>query len=145
MKYSLKPKDLSDIKNFLENSPHAKAIREYNRWKFEVGDVIIRYTKSYDGTKSPDMVSQTCPVPKKYRVVYIDELNVPWVKQVLVRGGLGSKLFCLLNYNNPNSTWELDPEQVDASLLGYKYDPRVEYKRMRTENPGYGGKKANKK
>jgi hypothetical protein len=62
------------------------------------------------------------------------------VKQLSVRGGLGNKMYCLMNYVN-NYRWEVDPEQVDAILLGYRYDPRAEYRRMRDENSEYGGKK----
>lgn len=141
MKYSLKPKELKDVENFLQNSPVAKMIREYNNWKFELGDVLVKYRQDYEGNRTIDIVSEVCPVPKKYRVVLIDDLGIPWVKQISVRGGLGNKLYCILNYSQPNVRWEVDPEQVDATLLGYKYDPRAEYKRMRTENPGYGGKK----
>ena len=142
MKYSLKPKELIDVENFLKNSPHAKMIKEYQNWGFEIGDVLIRHNTNYVGDTAVELVSPSCQIPKKYRVVHIDELKVPWVKQVSVRGGLGNKLYCLLNYNQSNIQWSVDPEQIDSQLLGRKYDPRAEYKRMRTENPNYGGTKA---
>jgi hypothetical protein len=139
MKY-LKQKDIEDIKKFHEQSPQAKMIRDYHSWKFNVDDVLIRHSTDHDGNKVVDIVSESCRVPKKFRVVKVDELGIPWVKQLSVRGGLGNKLYCLMNYVN-NYTWEVDPEQIDAVLLGYKYDPRAEYRRMRDENPQYGGKK----
>jgi hypothetical protein len=134
----LKTKDIEDIKKFLTQSPQAKVVREFLSWKFNVDDVLIRYSVDYEGNKTIDKVSEACPVSKKFRVLYIDELGIPWVKQLSVRGGLGNKLYCLMNYAN-NYTWEIDPEQIDAVLLGYKYDPRAEYKNMRNQNPQYGG------
>lgn len=135
----LKAKDLEDIKKFHDHSPQARMVRELTSWKFNVNDVLVRYSVT-DGNKTLDKVSEACPVPKKFRVLHVDELGIPWVKQLSVRGGLGNKLYCLMNYVN-NYTWEVDPEQIDAVLLGYKYDPRAEYRRMRNENPQYGGTK----
>jgi len=144
MKYNLKPKELEDIKSFLASNPIAQLLREFSNWSFEVGDVLVKYKiLSASQTKNIENVSQACPIPKKYRIVHIDDLGIPWVKQISVRGGLGNKLYCILNYSQPNTVWEIDPEQIEALLLGYKYDPRAEYKRMRTEDPSYGGKKTN--
>lgn len=137
---NLKAKDVDDIKRFHSQSPLAKTIREYNSWKFGEGDILIRYSTDHKNNKMLDKVSEVCPVPKKFRVLHIDELGIPWVKQLSVRGGLGNKMYCLMNYIN-NYTWEVDPEQIDAVILGYKYDPRAEYRRMRDTNPEYGGKK----
>lgn len=134
---NLKAKDAEDIKKFAENSPLAHTIKQYKNWKFSVGDVLIR--KSIR-TNDIDRVSETCPVPRKFRVIHIDELGIPWVKQLSVRGGLGNKLYNLMTYVQ-NFIWEVDPEQIDALILGYKYDPRAEYRRMRDENPEYGGPK----
>ena len=136
----LKQKDIEDIKKFHEHSPQAKQIRDFLSWKFNVNDVLVGYATDHDRNKTLDKVSADCPVPKKFRVMHVDELGIPWVKQLSVRGGLGNKMYCLMNYIH-NYTWEIDPEQIEAILLGYKYDPRIEYRRMRDENPKYGGKK----
>lgn len=144
MEHGLKPHEIRDVENFLKTSPVAQLIREYRNWKFAVGDVLVKHNKTYDEGYELETVSSVCPIPRKFKVVHIDELNIPWVKQVSVRGGLGNKLYCVLNYHHPRVKWEVDPEQVEAILLGFKYDPRAEYKRMRTENPGYGGKKTDK-
>ena len=77
-------------------------------------------------------------VPKKFKIVYVDEFNIPWVKQISVRGGLGNKLYTLLSFQPTRFKFEIDPEKLDAELLGFKYDPRAEYKRMRDSNPKYG-------
>ena len=137
---NLKQKDIEDIKKFHSHSPQSRMIKEFLSWKFSVDDVLIRHTHNHNSDRSVDIVSEVCPVPKKFRVLHIDELGIPWVKQLSVRGGLGNKMYCLMNYVN-NYKWEVDPEQVDALLLGYKYDPRTEYRRMRDDDPNYGGKK----
>ncbi len=139
MTHALKPSEMKDIENFLNTSPVAKQIRQYNSWTFEVGDVLVKYKTDWQGSSSVEQVSTTCPVPRKFKIIYIDKERIPWVKQVSVRGGLSNKLICLINHNQPNTTWEVDPEQAEALLLGYPYDPRAEYKNMRTENPAYGG------
>ena len=136
----LKPKDIEDIKKFHSHSPQSRMIREYQSWKFNVDDVLIRTSHDFNNDSVIDKVSESCPVPKKFRVLFIDELGIPWVKQLSVRGGLGNKMYCLMNYVS-NYHWEVDPEQVEAVILGYKYDPRAEYRRMRDDNPRYGGKK----
>jgi len=137
---NLKPKDIEDINKFHSQSPQSKMVKEYLSWKFSVGDILIRSSRDYDGEVTIDSVSGSCPVPKKFRVLHIDDLGIPWVKQLSVRGGLGNKMYCLMNYVN-NYNWVVDPEQIDAIILGHKYDPRAEYRRMRDDNPKYGGKK----
>lgn len=140
-KYSLKPKEISDIKRFVEHSGTAFLIREHKKWQsFKVGDVLIR-TRAVLGDSDwrVDVVSITCPVPKKFKIVHIDELGVPWIKQMSVRGGLGSKLYCLAE-SSQTLMYEMDPEIITATILGDKYDPRAQYKSWRDNNPQYGGK-----
>lgn len=134
----IKPDDLKAIEQFAKGHPSGRLLSEMKNWAFSAGDVLIRTVKDYEGTVSTDMVSDTCKVPKKYRVVFIDDLSVPWVKQLSVRGGLGDKIYCLAVVDHNRYSYQVDPEMLEASLLGYKYDPRIEYKRMRTENPEYG-------
>ena len=133
----LKQKDMEDINRFHAHSPHARIIKQFLCWNFKEDDILIRSQIDASGNKSVDIVSNVCKVPKKFRVIHIDELGIPWVKQLCVRGGMGNKLYCLINYAI-NYSWEVDPEQIDAIILGYKYDPRSEYKNMRSSTPQYG-------
>jgi hypothetical protein len=130
----LKPQDLIEIERFKSYHQLGIILTQYLKWDFNVGDVLVR---SKHGETELDIVSKVCPVPKKFRVIYIDELGVPWAKQLSVRGGMGTQLYCLLNYAS-YFNWKHDPEIFDAILLGYKYDPRAEYRRMRNEDPNYG-------
>jgi hypothetical protein len=136
---SLSPNDLKEIEAFKAHSPMGRLLVEMRDiWKFSVGDVLIRH-KMIEDSRDVDMVSDACPVPKKFRVMYIDDLGVPWIKQLSVRGGLGTKLTNLIEaWGSGRYRYSVDPEQIDSILLGYKYDPRIEYKRLRNENPEYG-------
>ncbi len=142
VKPSVTPSELQDIENFKQNHPTGRLLAELrNVWQFQVGDVLIRH--KVEGTSSDlDVVSDACPIPKKFRVMFIDELGMPWIKQLSVRGGLGSKLMAMADaWSNGKYRYSVDPELVDSILLGYKYDPRIEYKKMRDENPEYGKNK----
>ena len=137
----LKPDDTQEVEQFAKEHPTGKMLSEMKNWKFAVGDVLIRFIKEPEGGTSIDTVADTCLVPKKYRVMIIDDLGIPWVKQLSVRGGLGNKLYCLAQIDAGKYHYQVDPEQLEAILLGYKYDPRVEYRRMREQNPEYGSTK----
>lgn len=134
----LKPDEMIDVERFAKEHPLGRILTEMKNWKFQEGDILIRSVKDMEGHSSIDMVSTECQVPKKYRVMLIDDIGIPWVKQLSVRGGLGSKLYCLANIDANRYKYKVDPEQLDALLLGVKYDPRIEYKRMRQDNPDYG-------
>jgi hypothetical protein len=132
----LKPNEYNDIERFKKEHPLGKFLTEYMTWKFAIGDVILRYRTDSDGAIVYDNVSETCQIVKKYRVVHVDSLGIPWVKQLRVRGGMGNKLYCIANMTG--WSFKVDPEQLDALILGYQYDPRIEYKKMRDQNPDYG-------
>jgi hypothetical protein len=133
----LKPDEMKEVEHFAREHPLGKVLTEMKHWKFAVGDVLVRFVKEEGGT-SVDLVSEVCQVPKKYRVVLVDELGIPWVKQLSVRGGMGNKLYCLASVDAGRYHYQVDPEQLEAILLGYRYDPRCEYRKMREANPEYG-------
>lgn len=129
-------KDLENkvVKQFLDNHPTAKMIRNYRQWlELKVNDVLIR--DRMDG--EIDCVSTDCKVPKKFKVIYIDDVGFPWVKNINVRGGLGTKLYNLSE--SPAFSYRIDPDQLDCLLLGGRYDPRQQYRAWRSNNPTYGG------
>lgn len=131
-------KDMVEIEGFQKWHPYAELIRSIKSWNFEVGEVLVKEIKDHSGNAYIEDVSSMCKVPKKYKVVHIDELGIPWVKQISVRGGLGNKIFCLATAVSKNISFKVDPEKLNSILLGYEYDPRIEYKMMRNDNPDYG-------
>lgn len=139
MENILKSEEQASIDFFLKNSHWAQMIRNYITWKdFKVGDILVRYKSDHSGKESVDLVSTECKVPKKFKVVFIDELGCPWVKNVNVRSGLGAKLYCLVDAQRYKYT--ADPELLDCLIMGHRYDPRAQYRQWRSENPQYGGK-----
>jgi hypothetical protein len=137
----LKPEELKDVERFAKEHPTGRLLTQMKSWGFSLGDVLVRYRKNIeDGSIELDTVNGIDNVPKKYKVVFIDDLDVPWIKQLSVRGGLGNKLYCLATLDTDTYQYKVDPEQLEAALLNYKYDPRIEYKRMRDGNPSYGKK-----
>lgn len=133
----LKPNELQEVQNF-KSHPTAIIIKEYKNWGFTVGDILIKKEKFADGSQVVVEVSPTCNVPKKYQVVHLDELGLPWIKQLSVRSGLGKRIYCLASFDTGRYTFCVDPMQLDCIILGAKYDPRREYRNMRDRNPSYG-------
>lgn len=138
----LLPNDIKEIEGYKTHSPIGRLLVELRDiWKYSVGDVLVRYKMS-DSGKEIDLVSDACPVPKKFRVMHIDDLGIPWLKQLSVRGGLGTKLSPITEiWCNGRYRYCVDQEQLDSILLGYKYDPRIEYRTLRNESPDYGKNK----
>jgi len=138
MKNPLKPKEQLAVDNFLKQHHTARLLRNFKSWQdFKLDDIIVRYRIDENETEKIDNVSVECTVPKKFKIVHIDELGCPWVKNVNVRSGLGNKLYCLVD--SPNYRYQVDPEILDCILIGVKYDPRAQYRSWRQENPNYGG------
>lgn len=140
----LKPNELAQVDRFAKTHDLGILLSEMKHWGFQVGDTLVRYIKQADGSLKIENVSDVCPVPRKFRVVFVDELGVPWIKQLSVRGGLGQTLYCMAQHNARLYRYKVDPEQVEASILGVQYNPRREYRMMRDNNPDYGGNVATK-
>jgi len=131
-----------DIERFKANSIIGRTLSEIKYvWKYTVGDVLIRH-KIETGSAEIDLISDACPVPKKFLIMHIDDLGIPWVKRLSVRGGLGTALANLTEiWGDGKYRFSVDPEQIDSILLGYAYDPLIEYRRFKNENPSYGKSK----
>lgn len=139
MKKLLKPDDETTIQRWHDNHHTARMLKALKSWSdLEVGEVLVRRDVSSGNLVE---VSGTCKVPQKFKIVHIDNLGVPWIKRMSVRGGLSSKLYPMTHFEPERFTFEVDPEKIDAMLLGIKYDARLEYKRMRDSNPNYSKNK----
>lgn len=136
----LKPNELTQVDRFAKSHDLGILLSEMKHWGFQVGDTLVRHIKMTGGSTKVDIISDTCPVPKKFRVVHIDELGIPWIKQLSVRGGLGKILYCMAQHNCRRYRYKVDPDQIEAVILGIKYDARREYRQMRDNNPSYGGR-----
>jgi len=143
---TISPANEKEIRDFLDLASSAKLIREWHIWQlYKEGDVLIRQKRFGYGASVNwkfDVVSSYCPVPRKFKIVKIDELGIPWVKQISVRGGLGNKIHSLAD-STQTYRYQQDPEMSMAILLGVDYEPRSQYKKWREDNPNYGGKISN--
>lgn len=138
MKKLLKPSDEATIEQWHTHDSLALILRAVKEWSdFEIGEVLVKRDLSNNNLVE---VSGQCRIPKKWKIVHIDDLGIPWIKVVSVRGGLGNKLEPMTKFQPNRFRFEIDPEKLDALLLGVRYDPRIEYKRMRDANPNYGKK-----
>lgn len=136
----LSSKNLKDIEALRATSPKLLIIKEYkNLLGLKIGDVLIRFPKR-DGVELKDVntVTLTCKVPNKFKVVFIDQDGVPWLKQIQVKGGLAKNIVNPVMHAEVWS-YKIDPRQTESIILDIKYDPREEYKTFRKNNPNYGG------
>ena len=145
MALALSKHDIEKIAWFKEFDEKGRLFEELQtNWNFTVGDVLIRYLgHRFEGEeKQVDLISTACPVPRKYRVMHIDKFGLPWVKTLSMSGGMGATVNPLCNlWRDGHYEFVVDPEQVDSIILGYQYDPRDEYRKMRQRNTQYGKKK----
>jgi len=139
MTATLSKNDAREIDEFKVNHPIGKLLIQMKEaWKFDIGDVLIRHRMT-SSDMLIDLISDVCPIPRKFKVVFIDDLGMIWIKQLSVRGGLGDKIIPMVEgWSNGKYKYAVDPEQIDSILLGYTYDPRIEYRKMRNENKEYG-------
>lgn len=134
----LKPKERDQINQFYNTYGRGfKLFREYRN--YNEGDVLVRRNQ-HSATGEYDPVSASCPIPKKFKVVCVDEFDVPWIKQIGVKGGLGKKMHTPVDQAGV-WVYEIDPEMLNAQILQAEYDPREEYRKWREANPNYGKSK----
>ena len=125
---------IQTIEIYHKHSEHASILRMSKTWNnFQVGDVLISYYMDHNGKKSTlRHVSDKCPTPKKFQIVYKDKLGMPWLRHIRVAGGLGDKIFAMSFYHS-TYVFVVDPIYIDSMLLNFKYDPRQEYKNFKKE------------
>ena len=132
MIYRVSEKEINKIKLAAEHLLPVMIVAAQRNIDFDVGDVIVK-EKFESGAWQPELMPNSEHVPKKYRVVYKDEYEVCWVKQISVRKGLGKALKCTLDINYKTERWKLDPEQLNSIILGEKYDPREQYRTFKEQ------------
>jgi hypothetical protein len=129
MHYKLSESDKRRIENSINSLLSYKVLRTFQETQVEVGDVLIMEELDWQSDKwQPKYVSEGMRVPKKYRVVHVDECGVAWVKLIKVTGGMGKSIKSTLNINFAVERWRVDPKMLDSILLQEEYDPRLEYR-----------------
>lgn len=129
MKFTLKPEETKQIKQAVEKNPVHQWLKIKDDFKFEVGDVLLKYHKQYK--KDPDEKDVWIPeniksdrkMPQRYVYVYEDEFGIGYVKQLRISNGtLGKELNCLSDFDLVNTRFGVDPEYAEHVLLDVEFD-----------------------
>lgn len=100
---------------------------------FALGDVCIENQILANG-KLP--FKNRLGANRKYKVVHVSERGVPFLKEITLDGKLTGPIRSFQRLEQRTSVtyfpppkkreWEIDPDMVDAILLGQEYDPMAE-------------------
>ena len=122
-----------------------KAIEVYETLKrfkdisFEEGDYLLRYDVIIDyGSDLEDKkiwkierFSEANDSYRKYKVVYVDEVGLPYVQKILFNGNVSGEAKCLAGYDLDWTIFKMDPDFLDHHLLMEEedvFDPLNTYK-----------------
>jgi hypothetical protein len=122
-----------------------KAIEVYETLKrfkdisFEEGDFLLRYDAQYNWdsdledkkTWKIERFSDTNDSYRKYKVVHVDEVGLPYVQKVLFNGNMSGEAKCLAGYDLDWTKFLPDPDFLDHHLLMEEedvFDPLNAYK-----------------
>lgn len=110
---------------------------------FEEGDYLLRYNAEWDFDSDTDdkkwkleLFSDTNTSPRKYKVVYVDEVGLPYIQKVLFNGGMSGSAVCLAGFDLDWVKFVHDPDFVDHHLLADEsdqFDPLDVYREKRRE------------
>ena len=111
---------------------------------FEEGDYLLRYNAEWDWKSDEEdkkkwkveLFSEKNQTPRKYKVVYVDEVGLPYVQKVLFNGEMSGSAICLAGFDLDWTMFKPDPDFVDHHLLMEEedvFDPLQVYKEKRSE------------
>lgn len=112
----------------LRNNQVMKYLRNPDAFKFTVGDILIKKTRSF--IKKSDLhereevwvtekINNFSDAPKKYLYAFENELGIGYVRQLKADGqGYTTYMMCTANLDPDNVRFEVDPDYADTMLLG---------------------------
>lgn len=109
--------DKSKIDRDARSSSIHKFLRNKHKLKFSVGDILVKKFTTYGGDVNVEKVSYASLANKKYKCVYIDGCEVPYVKPFKVDGTLGDAIVNCTQIDLDRMWFEQDPDQVDHIVL----------------------------
>lgn len=109
--------DKNRIDRDVRSSTIHKFLRNKHKLRFSVGDILIKKFTAYGGDVHTEKVSYASLANKKYKCVYIDACEVPYVKPFKVNGELGDAILNCTQIDLDRMWFEQDPEQVDHIVL----------------------------
>ena len=138
-----------DLKELIEEARNGRArdifyaLEAIKDFHFEENDILVHMscengwgTKDKDKNWEVEAFSKANVAPRKYRVVHTDEVGLPYVQKVSMKGELCGDVKCMASYDSDYHKFEHDPDFVDHQILadeGDVFDPQEVYKEKRDE------------
>jgi hypothetical protein len=121
-----------------------ETLKRFKDISFEEGDFLIRYDARWDWDSDTEdhkiweieRFSDTNDAYRKYKVVHVDEVGLPYVQKVLFNGNMSGEAKCLAGYDLDWTMFKYDPDFSDHHLLmeeGDHFDPLELYKEKKSE------------
>jgi hypothetical protein len=129
----LSPKDKLAIAEY-EDSPLMRILRRHQTQKYSIGDVLIRFKFDEDGKRSSCTVSKGNLMPRKYKVVHINDLGVSFVKYIPYSEDADPEsgaLVSMLHTDVQAHEFQVDPDFTDSIIFGTEYTPYSEEMRKK--------------
>ena len=114
-----------------------KCLRLSRDMKFEVGTFLIKKMLVWRDGKHvwvTEKFNKTRDVPRKYKVVAVDEFGLPFIRKVLYNGVLHKTLEYMANKDLTYIYYEVDPDMQYHVLLGEDekaFNPQTTYRQER--------------
>lgn len=111
------------------------AIRHF---KFTEGDFLIKKQRQRNNNSQwtwvTEVFNQGRKIPRKYKVVAVDEFGIPFVRKVMFNGKLQTRLIYMGNQDSDYVKYEVDPDMQYHVILGGEeetFDPQSTYRQLR--------------
>lgn len=112
-----------------------------NVGNFQENDILIKQTRGYcehaeDYRWFTEEFSSSNSAPRKYKVVHVDDVGLPYIMKVSMKGELCGDMKCIAGYDLNYTKFEYDPDFIDHQILadeGEDFDPQEVYKEKRDE------------
>jgi len=127
---TLSNEDKSHISECEDMAKYLAFLRDH---VFKVGDVLIKKKKYWDDKingfiwKIPKV--QVRGSMRKFIIVHVDSVGIPYIKKLSVKGHLLEGIKSLADVDFRTEIYEKDPDYAEAIILGKEdFDP-IEYER----------------
>ena len=128
-------------RNSKADTVHDTLIYMRDLGKFNEGDILIKKEGYYDWKTdeniwSTESFSRSNEAPRKYMVVHVDEVNLPYVMKIGMKGDLCGNMTCIAGHDINTVRYEYDPDFIDHQILADEedaFDPQEIYREKRDE------------
>ena len=133
MKVELDSDQQDQLKGALDSNQVRRWLIQKENMKFEVGDVLLRYSLQTRGHNDPKWIVENInsdnKMAQRYVYIYEDEFGIGFVKQLRVSdGSLGKDIWCMTEFDFGYTKFEVDPEYAEKVFLDGEFDIREIHK-----------------